>query len=116
MQQVLDFLGQLYRHCDDGDPIELRGFPEGAAEGRTQRVFTVAAEDIKTFLVRTEKRHYGAFFGVATRTAFLPIAEILEQFEKLEVLVQKTGSPREHEAFAVLRRHVETAQRIGSSR
>lgn len=43
---------------------------------------------------------------LATRTAFLPRAEIESEFKRLAVLVEKTGGPREKEAFAFLQRHV----------
>jgi hypothetical protein len=43
---------------------------------------------------------------LATRTALLPAEEIEAEFRKLAVLVEKTGGPREHEAFALLHRHV----------
>jgi hypothetical protein len=43
---------------------------------------------------------------LATRTAFLPLDEIEAEFRKLAVLVDKTGGPQEHEAFAFLRDHV----------
>lgn len=43
---------------------------------------------------------------LATRTALLPPEEIEAEFHKLAVLVEKTGGPREHEAFALLQRHV----------
>ena len=39
---------------------------------------------------------------LATRLAFLPRTEIEADFRKLGVLVEKTGGPREHEAFAFL--------------
>ncbi len=44
---------------------------------------------------------------LATRTAFLPLDQILADYQRLAVLVDKTGGPREHEAFALLRQHVE---------
>ena len=43
---------------------------------------------------------------LATRTAFLPRDEIRAEFRKLAVLVEKTGGPREREAFAFLERAV----------
>ena len=43
---------------------------------------------------------------LATRTAFLPRAEIEAEFKRLAVMVEKTGGPREKEAFAFLQRHV----------
>ena len=47
---------------------------------------------------------------LATRTGFLPIAEILAEFRELEVIVRKTGGAREIEAFAFLKAHVEQSQ------
>lgn len=47
---------------------------------------------------------------LATRTAFLPLDDIDAEFRRLAVLVNKTGSPREHEAFALLQRHVEAVR------
>jgi hypothetical protein len=43
---------------------------------------------------------------LATRTGFLPAAEIMAQFERLRVLVQKTGGPAEHRAFEFLEKFV----------
>ena len=43
---------------------------------------------------------------LATRTAFLPRDEVRAEFRKLAVLVEKTGGPREREAFAFLKRAV----------
>ncbi len=39
---------------------------------------------------------------LATRIKFLPPQQILDDFDRLRVLVEKTGGPREHEAFAFL--------------
>ena len=44
---------------------------------------------------------------LATRTDFLPLAEIAADFSKLAVLVDKTGGPQEHEAFDFLRAHLD---------
>lgn len=46
---------------------------------------------------------------LATRTAFLPLDDMLAEFERLAVIVGKTGGPAEHEALALLRAHVERA-------
>jgi hypothetical protein len=43
---------------------------------------------------------------LATRTAWLPLEEMLAEFRKLAVLVDKTGGPRERAAFTLLHRHV----------
>jgi hypothetical protein len=44
---------------------------------------------------------------LATRTALLPPEEIAAEYRKLAVLVEKTGGPQEHEAFALLRGYVQ---------
>jgi uncharacterized protein len=46
---------------------------------------------------------------LATRTAFLPPEEIRGEFARLAVLVEKTGGPREHEAFEFLERFIDKA-------
>jgi hypothetical protein len=46
---------------------------------------------------------------LATRTAWLPLKELLLEFRKLEVLVQKTGGPSEQVAFNLLQQHVREA-------
>jgi hypothetical protein len=46
---------------------------------------------------------------LATRTAFLPADEIRREFHRLALLVEKTGGPREHEAFAFLERCINQA-------
>jgi hypothetical protein len=48
---------------------------------------------------------------LATRTEFLPPDEIRQDFARLAPLVEKTGGPREHEAFDFLRQFVEKALR-----
>ena len=48
---------------------------------------------------------------LATRVALLPRAEIEAEFDRLAIMVEKTGGPREHQAFAMLRNYVRTAPR-----
>jgi len=43
---------------------------------------------------------------LATRVHLLPAATITADFDRLAVLVQKTGGPREAEAFELLRDYV----------
>ena len=86
--------------------------------------FEVASLDDRAERTRIEVvvRHAGRvrdFFGfnrakhavveaaiLATRTAFLPLDQVEAEYRKLAVLVEKTGGPREHEAFALLRQHL----------
>lgn len=46
---------------------------------------------------------------MATRIALLPRAEVEAELARLAVLVEKTGGPREHQAFELLQNHVRTA-------
>ena len=51
---------------------------------------------------------------LATRTAFLPIDEILAEYRALAVLVEKTGGPDEFAAFELLHAYVtEVARQVG---
>jgi hypothetical protein len=43
---------------------------------------------------------------LATRTRMLPIEEILREYERLQVIVDKTAGQREHEAMALLTGYV----------
>jgi hypothetical protein len=44
---------------------------------------------------------------LATRTRFLPREHILAEFERLQVIVDKTAGPQEHEAMSLLTRYVQ---------
>jgi hypothetical protein len=44
---------------------------------------------------------------LATRLDFLPTEEIAEQFQRLEIMVQKTGGQQEHKAFALLKNYAQ---------
>jgi uncharacterized protein len=86
--------------------------------------FRVAAADDSEDRARlecevTHARRLRDFFGfnramhavleaaiLATRTDFLPPGEIEADYRRLRVLVEKTGGPREREAFALLERHI----------
>jgi hypothetical protein len=48
---------------------------------------------------------------LATRVGILPPNDIESEYRKLAVLVEKTGGPQEHEAFALLQQHVQKAAR-----
>ena len=50
---------------------------------------------------------------LATRTAFLPRAEIAAAYRRLGVIVDKTGGPDERAAFALLQAHVERGEEGG---
>jgi hypothetical protein len=47
---------------------------------------------------------------LATRVAFLPWEQIDSEFRRLAILVEKTGGPREKQAFALLRGFVDRSR------
>jgi hypothetical protein len=47
---------------------------------------------------------------LATRTHLLPAEQIRAEFARLQVIVDKTAGPREHEAMALLSKYVRTAR------
>ena len=70
----------------------------------------VAAHRLRDFFGFNRAMHAVVEAAIlATRTALLPREEIAREYEKLAVLVEKTGGPREREAFALLRRYVDSA-------
>lgn len=73
-------------------------------------VESVSSGRLRDFLGFNRARHAVVEAAIlATRTAFLPRAEIMAEFAKLAVLVTKTGGPAEHVAFRLLREHVANA-------
>jgi uncharacterized protein len=78
-------------------------------------VETVADGRIRDFLGFNRARHAVVEAAIlATRTAFLPRNEILSEFQKLSVIVSKTGGPVEDSAFRLLQEHVLGSQETSS--
>ncbi len=97
------------------DACRYYEFVVRAIDDRDERV-TIEAEVVHSGRLRD-------FFGfnrakhavleaaiLATRTAFLPLDDIAAEYRKLAVIVQKTGGPQEHAAFALLEEHVRAAR------
>ncbi len=96
--------------------------------------FRITARDESTERVRLEAEvvHTGRirdFFGfnrakhavveaaiLATRTAFLPLHEIEAEYRQLSVLVDKTGGPQEHAAFAFLQQYLQRVKNQGTDK
>ena len=73
-------------------------------------VESVHAGRIRDFLGFNRAKHAVIEAAIlATRVNFLPTDMILDEFEKLKVIVEKTGGPDEQEAFALLDRFLENA-------
>lgn len=69
----------------------------------------VAAGRLRDFFGFNRAKHAVVEAAIlATRTEFLPAAEILSQFERLKVLVDKTGGPAEQRAFEFLSTFVQS--------
>jgi hypothetical protein len=76
----------------------------------TIAVATVAEGRMRDFFGFNRAKHAVVEAAIlATRTDFLPLGEILDEFRRLAVPVDKTGGPRERAAFTLLHRHVRHA-------
>jgi hypothetical protein len=76
----------------------------------TIMVETIAQGRLRDFLGFNRARYAVVEAAIlATRTEILPLNEMLADFRKLAVLVDKTGGPRERAAFTLLHRHVHDA-------
>jgi hypothetical protein len=51
---------------------------------------------------------------LATRTHLLPAQEIRDELRRLQVIVDKTAGPREHEAMALLTGYVRETLGVGT--
>jgi hypothetical protein len=79
-------------------------------ERTTIVVRTVAQGRLREFFGFNRAKHAVVEAAIlATRTDFLPLDEMLLEFRKLAVLVDKTGGPRERAAFTLLHRYVREA-------
>lgn len=78
-------------------------------------VETVAQGRLRDFFGLNRAKHAVVEAAIlATRVDFLPLKEILADYRKLAVLVEKTGGKAEEEAFALLRDYVlERSRRRG---
>ncbi|MGO9469454.1 MAG: DUF447 domain-containing protein [Isosphaeraceae bacterium] len=81
----------------------------------TIAVETVAQGRLRDFFGFNRAKHAVVEAAIlATRTDWLPLGEIIEEFRRLAVPVDKTGGPRERAAFTLLHRHVrQAASRCG---
>jgi len=76
----------------------------------TITVATVAQGRFRDFFGFNRAKHAVVEAAIlATRIDWLPMGEIIEEFRKLAVPVDKTGGPRERAAFTLLHRHVRQA-------
>jgi hypothetical protein len=87
-----------------------------SVDDRAERVILVAevmcVHRLRDFFGFNRAKHAVVEAAIlATRTSFLPIEEIEAEYQRLAVLVAKTGSPREEEAFAFLQQHVQSVKR-----
>ena len=90
---------------------EFRVIEVDDREDRTTiAVETVAQERLRDFFGFNRAKHAVVEAAIlATRIDWLPLGEMLDDFRKLSVLVDKTGGPRERAAFTLLHGHVRQA-------
>jgi hypothetical protein len=85
------------------------------ADRATITAETVAEGRLRDFFGLNRGKHAVVEAAIlATRIALLPLGEILAEYRRLAVLVEKTGGRSEHEAFTLLSTYVnETARQRG---
>jgi hypothetical protein len=103
-------LADACRYCEFR-VVEL----DDRAERTSIVVETVAEGRLRDFFGFNRAKHAVVEAAIlATRTAWLPLDEMLVEFRKLAVVVDKTGGPKERAAFTLLHRHLrETAVQHG---
>jgi hypothetical protein len=94
------------------DACRYYEFRVTACDDRTERARfdaeVVHAGRLRDFFGFNRAKHAVVEAAIlATRTALLPAEEVAAEYRKLAVLVEKTGGPQEHEAFALLRDYVQ---------
>jgi hypothetical protein len=94
--------------------LEFRAVEFDASEQRVRiDCEVVHAQSLRDFFGFNRAKHAVVEAAIlATRVHLRPPAEILAEFAKLALLVDKTGSDREHEALALLTRFVESAREV----
>ncbi len=79
-------------------------------ERTTITVESVAQGRLRDFFGFNRAKHAVIEAAIlATRVGLIPPPKILEEFHKLQILVEKTGGPAEHAAIALLRQFVQNA-------
>jgi hypothetical protein len=77
-------------------------------ERTTIRAETVAQGRMRDFFGLNRAKHAVVEAAIlATRTDYLPLGEIVLEYKKLAVLIEKTGGEAEHVAFGLLCEHLD---------
>jgi hypothetical protein len=108
--------GQVLADCCRWYEFQVR-----AIEERDERVGieveVVHQERVRDFFGFNRAMHAVVEAAIlASRTDFLPLEQVEAEFDKLSILVRKTGGPREHQAFARLQAHLDRVARTRSMR
>ncbi|ADV63114.1 protein of unknown function DUF447 [Isosphaera pallida ATCC 43644] len=105
--------GFILEHACRYFEFRLENSDPRAIERAELEVRTVASGELRPFLGLN--RAMGAVVEaavLASRVHLLPHQTISEGFERLAIPVEKTGGPREREAFDLLRRFVDSATKL----
>jgi hypothetical protein len=98
---LLDACRALEFRIDSGD---------FSSERLTLRASVIAVHHQRDFFGWNRAKHAVLEAAIlATRTMLLPASEVLPEFDRFAVLVQKTGGEQEHQALALLLAHVQAA-------
>ncbi len=102
--------------CESCRYFEFRVLSSDTAQTRTRLQAEVLLQGrLRDFLGFNRGKHAVVEAAIlATRLHILSLNEIDREFNRLEVLVGKTGGPSEHEAFRLLRSHLDSALRANS--
>ena len=99
---------------------ELRVRESETSEARARFVCDVVHQGVRREFVGFSRARNAVLEAtiLATRTRILPIDEILAEYQRLQVIVDKTAGPPEHEAMALLYEFVraESAAQKGEPR
>ncbi len=88
---------------------------DDAQERVTMRAQVVHSGRLRDFFGFNRGKHAVLEAAIlATRVHLIERQQMLDEFAKLHVIVQKTGGPHEHEAFELLQRHVDLAMKTPS--
>ena len=103
--------------CDACRYFEFRVLSNDAIQARTRLQAEVLFQGrLRDFLGFNRGKHAVVEAAIlATRMHILPLDEIGREFDRLEVLVAKTGGPFEEEAFRLLRGHLDSALKAKAS-
>jgi hypothetical protein len=106
--------GRVLRDCCRLFEFRVRAIDESEQRVRIEADVVHAGRKRDFFGFNRAKHAVLEAAVLATRTAFLPLDGIAAEYQRLAVIVEKTGGPAEHEAMRLLQAHLDRAGRAAS--